>query len=478
MRGPDAAVEAAGGQEPHESVRSLVREYAGLAFSPSRIPPADAAIDAHRRSLGVDWPAYERILRSDADNLQTLLERLTIGESYFFRDRPQVELLANRIVPEVVRRVPTGTIRLWSAGCAAGEEPYSLAMLACELGVGERTRVLGTDLSRARLDLGRRARYTRWALRGVDQHLVGRYFRRCDTQFEVTEPVRAMVELRRLNLAALGTPGVRPQWPMQVIVCRNVLIYLDAETVARVIRGLFAALDDGGWLLLGASDPIASDLVPCEVVVTEAGLAYRRRDARSTPSAPATRTPVVVAELPATPEHPPAIGGAFHAVRHSASEVEGPRRASPEPAQRKQPAAAGEPEPGEWIARVRALADLGAIEEAMRSCERATERHPLCAELAQLRALLLASSGHDAAAIAEARRALYLDRTLVVAHVTLGDGLARQGDRVAARRAYLSAARLLEDLPDGAPVPASNGAPAARLTSAVAARLALMGGGE
>jgi chemotaxis protein methyltransferase CheR len=246
---------------------------------------------------------------------------------------------------------------------------------------------------------------------------------------------------------------------MDLVLCRNVLIYLSPEAVAAVGRRLIDSLSADGWLLLSASDPPLSGVVECETVVTPAGEAYRRRRARSSAAAlPAAtrRTPM--------PPVPPETGGA--------RSVE---RTAPPPPDLAAPAAADAADDGaEWEARVRALADEGTQEEAERACIAALELHPMRAGLSYLQAVLLLASDRCEEAAAAARRALYLDRSLVVAHLVLAQSAIRLHDRDGALQALRNAARLLASMPPEASVAGAPDETAGGMLSGVQLQLRLM----
>lgn len=488
-------------------ILAYVGARTGLIFSPARHAAAEAAIVAERRRCARSWDEYERLLATRDDTFDALVDAITIGESYFFRDTPQLDVLRREVLPEIATRRPgESAIRMWSAGCACGEEPYSLAILAHEQGLDRRTHVLGTDLSATRLAAAVRARYGRWSLRGMDEETIERHFRRRDTQFELLPQLRALVHFEQLNLADLGRGGASSPREIDLVLCRNVLIYVDAETVARVVRALFGALAPHGWLLLGASDPVVSDFVDCEVVMTTAGLAYRPRRGVSgrtaLPPASATVGPALAEAASEctvggnTVSRPSAArdGQASDAPAIAMSTCDTsaiPETVAPllEEAARAHDAAQyadavrharrylalGGAEARAWVLLVRALANDGALAEAGKACAAAMERHPLSAELAYLHAVLLTHADRHEESAAAARRAVYLDRTLSVAHVVLGDALSRIGDNEGARRAYRTAERLLSATRPGSTVSAAEDVAAARLGAAVAARLVLRG---
>jgi chemotaxis protein methyltransferase CheR len=305
--------------------------------------------------------------------------------------------------------------------------------------------------------------------------------------------VRNAVQFGYLNLAEDAYPSLSGGTSgLDLVLCRNVLIYFDGETVARVAARLLDGLSGDGWLLLGASDPPLADLVPCEVVVTDAGLAYRRPRSgarvapRPAPKAdspahtPPPRAPFLVADpprasRPAALAVPPAPPPDAREARGAYAERDFGRAAElATRLVRDGGIAGGMPEV--WVLLVRALANQGSLADAGRACATALDRHRTSAELAYLHAVLLGEGGRPAEAAAAARRALYLDRGLVPGHLALGGALARLGDADGARRAYRNAVRLLCLMAPDREVPAADGERAGRLLEMARVQLRLLGG--
>lgn len=437
-----------------QSILTLLRRRTGLIFSAARWPSIERTLQrarAHTAASG--WSAYQALLESDGDALADLVAELTVGESYFFRDDEQFALLAQRILPSLAERRLDGPITIWSAGCASGEEAYSLAMVCDEMGLLSRVRVAGADLSSRRIDAARTGRFGRWALRGVSDARIDRYFIRRGAAFEVVPHIREAVTFGNLNFADdEGWARAVAPGAMDLILCRNVLIYLDEPTIARTAAHLLDALSDDGWLLLGASDPVLSNHVECHVEVTDAGLAYRR----------ARRS-----------DEPRAVAGAR---RPAVLRVE--RDAGPQPVGSPQPlAASSAPGTGaawtltELLTEIRAVADRGANEAALRLCAVGVAAYPGSAELAALESVVLGAEGRAAAAVAAARRAIYLDRGFVMAHIALADAVLRLGNRAQATRSLRAALRLLDDSSPAVIVPGSGGLTASHLTALLIARL-------
>jgi len=477
-----------------EAAATLVRRRTGLVFSEARRLTFEAALAAAGRRAALSDPGvYLARLAVEPALLDDLVAEITVGETYFFREPRQFAIIQDEIVPGLLsHRLRGHPLRIWSAGCATGEEPYTLAIIVRTQGLEDTAHIVATDLSRAALAQARQARYTRWSLRGVPDEVIRTYFEHVGGRFVLTPAVRDAVEFRYLNLAEDRYPSLSTGiWGMDLILCRNVLIYFDPETVARVARRLMDSLSDRGWLLLGASDPTLSDLVPCDVVVTGAGLAYRRPGRGGIrPGATASVRPTLAfPALSEAPEPPTPLLTVLPAEEPDSSVEEQPQAGVPGDAAhcyavRDYERAAelagrlvqhGGRDPSLWIVLVRSLANRGQLDAAGRACAAAVDRHRTSAELTYLHALLLAESGRYADAAAAARRALYLDRGLIVAHLALGGALARLADTGGARRAFRNAEMLLAAMSPEGIVPASDGEPAGRLAEMTRVQLRLLG---
>jgi chemotaxis protein methyltransferase CheR len=483
-----------------EAVAEYVRQRTGLVFREARRGAFEAGlVAAMRRAKAAEPESYLTSLGVQPELLDDLVGEITIGETYFFREPQQFAFIRQDVIPALCARAPKDRIlRVWSAACATGEEPYTLAILLREEAPERGAHVVATDISRGALAKARRAVYTKWSLRGVSDEVVHTYFTTAGSRFALAPAIRAAVDFRYLNLAEDTYPSLPTGiWGMDLILCRNVLIYFDAETIARVARRLIDSLGDDGWLLLGASDPPLGELVPCEVVITDAGLAYRRRGRGTVWRGPTTVSSPVSAVLPlpqltdpVVPEPPqpslaPQAAGELQPLVLRGEASAGGADAARSYAKRdyeRAAAVAGRlvqgdgTDPSLWIVLVRALANRGELQAAGRACAAALDRHRASAELAYLHAVLLMESGCHADAAAAARRALYLDRGLVVGHLALGGALARLEDAEGARRAIRNAQQLLAGMAPDDLVPASDGERAGRLAQMAAVQLALLRG--
>jgi chemotaxis protein methyltransferase CheR len=430
------------------AIARLITERTGLSFTSHRCRDAELGIRrAMARRHVLDPDAYlPRLERHDAW-LDDLVAELTVGETYFFREPAQFAWLREQVLPDVVRRRgPEASLRIWSAGCASGEEAYSLAMTAQDAGLGGRVTVLGTDISRPALARAQHAVYRPWSLRGLDDATRERHFHRVEKGWQVDQRIRELVTFAPHNLASDGRGAPAD---VDVVFCRNVLIYFDGDTVRRVLRGLLSSLVEGGWLVLASSDPRLEPDDTVEAVTMSSGVCYRKSSARRV-------------AVPAAP--PPRI----RPVAPSAEPAPEPTVDSPRTRDRGR----DDQHASSAVARIRALAHAGGRDAAVREAERAVRADPLVCDVHVLCATLLLDGRRDDEAIRYLKRALYLDPSLVIAHFLLGAALGRRGDVDGARRAFRNARDLAAALPADHPVALGDGEPAARVAAAAAAEIA------
>jgi chemotaxis protein methyltransferase CheR len=447
------------------AIADWLRAKTGLSFPESRRHDLGSALDhALARSGAADIDQLIRKLEQDPRLLDDILAEVTVTETYFFREPAQFEVLRREVVPELRRRLwGGGTLRVWSAGCASGEEPYSLAILLEQEGLAGQASILGTDINRSALARAAEARYSTWSLRG--KPAASDCFERQGEHFLLYDRIRRRVAFKRLNLASDEYPsaatGVQE---MDLILCRNVLIYFDRETIGQVARRLFATLRKGGWLVTGPSDPPLWDHAPLQAVMTAGGVFYRRDEACQPEPEPisfaSANVPLPVSgntrgtEIPLLPTE----------VRVGAAAAEREELRPDDSVVER----------GIHIARIRVLADSGRAAEAQTLAEVAMESDPLCPELRYLHAVVLLELSQHAAAAESLRRAIYLDPSLAVAHFLLGNVLMHLRALPEARRAFRNALSLSLSCPGGEILPLSDTEPAGALAEAARHRLALL----
>jgi chemotaxis protein methyltransferase CheR len=436
-------------------VRDRIRRRAGLSFPESRLPDLEAGVRRAMASTGTgDIRAFAQRLETEAAVFDALIGYVTVGETYFFREPAQFEVLRSRVLPDLRRGLTDGAkLRVWSAGCASGEEPYSLAILLEEQGLAEQATVLGTDVSRAALQRAREASYGIWSLRGSPGATASPNFERHGDRFVVHARLRRRVEFRYLNLAdGLYPSPENGTAAVDLILCRNVMIYFDAETVRQVARRFYQSLKPGGWLITGPSDPPLWDCAPFRTRVTDGCVIYQREDpaAKEAPAPFVVPTPIPVEPVPDVPPAAPTL-----TIEESPAPI-------PVPSESALPA---------LIASVRRLADGGQALMAEQAAIDALRQFPLAPELHYLHAVVCTELGRSEAAIAALRRVLYIDPGLALAHFMLASVLRRTGRREEAQRAYQAAlAACSAQSPDDV-LPLSDGEAVRSLVASIHAQL-------
>ena len=425
-------------------IATRVTERSGLVFAENRRVEARAGIArAMKASAAANGAEYLTLVRRSRAALDALVDELTVGETHFMRDPAQMDLIRRELLPALRGR--PAPPRVWSAGCATGEEPYSLAILLEQEGLDTGAVVLGTDLSESALRKARTAAYSDWSMRELDDAFLKAYFRRPARRRRVlVDRIRQKVRFERLNLVSEESYVAAGAVAMDLILCRNVLIYFDHATARRIAARLFDSLAEGGVLLTGGADPLLTDHRCVDIEVTRVGLVYRRRPGATGAVPTPAETPRARERDVATPA-PPALDPARTAT-------------------------ALEPG-GVAFARILAEANRAGAEDAERMAAAELEIHPLDAALHYLSATLLLALERHEEAERQAQRALFLDRSLAVAHFLMGTLLRQRGETAGALRAFRNVRDLCAARPKGEIVLAGDGTRAAGLQSAAVAEI-------
>ena len=261
----------------------LVRSYCGLQFASDSRYLLEKRIGRRMHELEIpSFAAYHYRLRNDSSvdpELAKLVDELTTNETYFLRERSQLRTLMEEILPELgLRRRDQGggPLNIWSAGCSSGEEPYSIVMLALEMGLepGRDLRVYASDLSRPALLKARRGVYREASFREMDAGMRRKYFTEKDGLWRISDAVKTHVDFIHLNLFDRSRIALLNQ--MDVILCRNVIIYFDGETKRSVIQTFYEKLRPAGYLLLGHSESLINLSSAFELRHLRHDMVYRR----------------------------------------------------------------------------------------------------------------------------------------------------------------------------------------------------------
>jgi chemotaxis protein methyltransferase CheR len=420
----------------------LVAARTALHFPRERWSDLDGKAGPAAREFGfddagafVDWLASSPMTR---EQTETLASHLTINETYFWREPKIFEALGEQILPELIRSREGNDrrLRIWSAGCSTGEEPYSIA-IALRRALPEladwRITILATDINAGALRKATAGIYSKWSFRNAPSWLVEGYFRPSATaKREVLPEVRRMVTFEYLNLAEDCYPSpLNNTNAMDVIFCRNVLMYFAPARITQIAQSLHHCMMEGGWLIVGSSE-LSQQLFPqFESVSFPDAIVYRKRDRR-----PETedRIPSSVLHPLSTVLRPPS------SVSRLASSV-----SMTPPAARTERKETKPEAPDADAQSVRALANQGRLADALALCTKTIAAGKFDAGLHYLHAMILQEMNQDGEATASLRRALYLNPDFVPAHFAMGNLALRLGDRRTGKRSMENVQTLLAE---------------------------------
>jgi chemotaxis protein methyltransferase CheR len=268
-------------QAEFAAIRDLIQARAGIYFADDAAARLEFRLRDRLAATGcTTYAEYYLSLqrgREGEREFQQVIELITTHETYFFRERNQLDAFSQEILPELHRRLAdTRRLRVWSAGCATGEEAYTIAMLIHEHGGfrGWNVQILGTDISTQVIERARAAIYGENSFRETPPARQERYFERLEGRHRVSDEVRALADFAVGNLVDSGSTSLVAQ--VDVVFCRNVLIYFHHDAKRDLAELFFRKLRPGGYLLLGHAESLLNVSTKFEVVSLRHDLAYRR----------------------------------------------------------------------------------------------------------------------------------------------------------------------------------------------------------
>lgn len=462
-----------------DSFNAFLEGHFGIYFAKDRLPELKKKGHTIAIALGykdlatcVNTLLQKPLSPSDID---ILTHHLTIGETSFFRDRRFFAALEKQILPDLIKaRRFKRSLRLWSAGCATGEEPYSLAMLLHsmllrsmgELG-GWTFNIIGSDINAAFLSKARQSLYTPWAFRNTPEELRSQFFTKDGKGlYRLNDTIRSKVTFVSLNLASDST---FPPWHQvkqcDLILCHNVLIYFSPEQITKTVDKLAAHLTDGGWLSLSAIEvPYITHPYLKKYYINDA-VFFKKEIEKMSPMAYSLplNQPPIKKNIPISPP-----------LHHFAKQAE-PREMPQESTANRYEHYLGllrsknyhglceelqkflEPyfhnpvvlktKSKEAALLIRALADQGSLDKAELWCSAALNADKLNIELHYLYANILYAKGNLKAAVEALQKTLFLDADYIAAYYLLGTILASQGHKKTSQRHFSTARQLLHALP-------------------------------
>jgi chemotaxis protein methyltransferase CheR len=242
-------------------IRDLIRDYCGIYFDDDSMYLLERRLSKRVRNHHFNsFRDYYRHLlygRNRDEELAMIIDVLTVNETYFFREQSQLKTFSEEILPELRDlNKDKKMLRIWSAGCSTGEEPYTIAMLVLEKKYfyGWYIEILGSDINQRVLQVARSGIYRKNSFRTTEQHFINKYFKEENSLFRISDSVKQYVNFSYLNL--LDPLKIKLVGIMDVIFCRNVLIYFDQQSRKKAVENFYERLVDGGYLLLGHAESL------------------------------------------------------------------------------------------------------------------------------------------------------------------------------------------------------------------------------
>jgi chemotaxis protein methyltransferase CheR len=448
-----------------DDLKRYVLNTTGLSYYEDKNEDLAARLARRMNSLQApDCIRYLNLLErgvAGGHEMESLVGELTIGETYFFRQVEHFDMLRSTIIPSLLEKnAPERRLRIWSAGCATGEEPYSIAiLLEREFGsrlMGWDVSVLASDINNEFLTRAREGRYTEWAFRATPHDVRQQCFTRRGNAWILKPEYRRRVLFRRLNLASdeslAGLTGM-----FDLIICRNVMIYFGNDLIHHTVARFWDSLSPGGWLIVGHAE-FNPDLFTqfTRVSVGDASV-YQRP------------FPGMLAAEPQPWTYLPSLEPDLAHSKGIRS-----RKKSPPPA----PPAAPIETPEITLQQVRDLADRGSWQAAANLGRQLTGSQPLSAPAHFTLGLILESMASPAEAERVLRRAIYLDRDFALAHYHLANCLQSEGKDAQARKSFQNVVQLLTSRTGSERVEHGDGMTVADLKEMAALHLEILEGRE
>jgi chemotaxis protein methyltransferase CheR len=397
-------------------------------------------INSRLKSLKLSIEEYHQFLISDSlgsrFEWREIIGLLTTGETYFFRDKGQFALIRNWILPELIeRRRDKRQLRIWSAGCSTGEEPYSMAIIVNELLPDSNDwdiLIIGTDINVNAIEKAERGIYTRWSFRMVAPDLQCRYFHRRKDEWEVDAKIKEMVRFKEGNIVPDQFPDhASGIYDMDIILCRNVFIYFNEEAVSIALKKLTDTLSERGYLITGHGEIHGKKLESLRPVIFPESVIYQK----------SSELEVRSFELEKT-------------ERRERTEV---RIQKPIPMVSKIPIP--KPEVGEAKPRTpdielktlldtaESYADAGEYDKAVSVCRKAIELDATAIKPYFLLAHIVEAKGDIEEAKGLLKKAIYLEPDFIPAYLELGAIYDNEGNSERAEKMRTAALDLLKALP-------------------------------
>jgi chemotaxis protein methyltransferase CheR len=462
----------------------------GLYFPEERFSELTRGVHFTARKFGfnsaeecIEWLISTPLKRN---HIEVLASHLTIGETYFFRETKTFEVLEKYILPELIESVTRlhRPLRIWSAGCCTGEEPYSIAMVLDQLIPGYTNRhamILATDINPVFLKKAKQGVYREWSFRSISPQMKEKYFQKNEEMlYEIDPRIKNLVNFSYLNLVEDDYPNlVNGTNAMDIIFCRNILMYFTVDQMKKVIQRFWPVIIDGGWLIVGSTETANANFPQYSAVNFPGAILYRKEGemkciedchkisvqsfqtlpdcAFSLKNRQNRSVPVQDTEAKL---YGSGVGNGSAGIYDMQNKEEGKGK-------RKIQKQADSEEAMKIEELSKTLANCGKLIEALNLCNKAIVLDRLNPRFHFLRALILEEQGVGSEAIKSLKNALYLDPDYILAHFILGN-FNRQGGKIReSNRCFRNTLHLLKQYERDDLLPGSDGITAGRLAKLI-----------
>jgi chemotaxis protein methyltransferase CheR len=457
--------------------RDLIEQKLGLSFDDSKLEGLRDVLGRRLAARSADAAAYLAELDDGEANgeLRELGRELTVGETYFFRHREQFAAFSELALPERLQLGGPREVRVLSAGCASGEEPYSIAVRVLSHGIpaGRRVSIRAVDVNPGALEKASRARYSTWSLRETDAEERKRWFVSHGREYTLAPEVRRLVTFEERNLAH-DDPALFVPEAYDIVFCRNVLMYFSPVRIADIVSRFARSLAPGGYLFLGHAETLRGVSHDFHLQHTHNAFYYRRKGVLEPHSI--SVAPPVLAPPPVKAAETSWVGTWLDTVQRTSERIERLTHRAPEGSPTSRGATAlgaradlglvldllrherfaealtalrelstgAQPDPDATLLRAALLTHSGELDAAAAACRELLAHDELNAGAHYLLALSDERRGNLNQAVEHDRIAAYLDGTFAMPRLHLGLIARRTGDREGARRELGQAIALLQ----------------------------------
>ncbi len=425
-------------------VCELIASRLGLHFPEERQGIFTRNLSQAAKELGfqnddhfINWLLTNRL---DKKQIGIFASYLTISETFFWREPMVFSALVDFIFPEMVASRKNGdkNIRIWSAGCSTGEEPYSLAIALCKA-IPDLSNwnisILASDINSKALDKAREGRYSKWSFRNCPKWVINDYFiRRDEKTYEILPKIRKMVNFVNLNLVEDNYPSAGNHTnDMDIIFCRNVLMYFTDDRINKISRQLYQSLKNDGWLAVASCELSSLVFSRFSPVNFSGAILYRKGNKK----------------IPITPPLKPVTKKFYFPVPETDNRSD--------QASEKPQLIDDSREKETTTENIRVLANQGRLAEALAACNQRIGTDKLDKNLYFLRASIFQEMEQPEESIASLKQAIYLDPDFIMAHLALGNLYLRNGQTKHAKKHLRNVLTMLKSFSNEDILPGSEG---------------------